>query len=64
LTVSCGQDTFRGWPAAAMAILELGLAGERELDGLDRAVREHLDDPRTLVMPHLTFLAWGRKPGN
>jgi SAM-dependent methyltransferase len=44
------------------AILELGLAGERELDELDRAVREHLDDPRTLVMPHLTFLAWGRKP--
>jgi hypothetical protein len=25
-------------------------------------VREHLDDPRTLVMPHLSFLAWGRKP--
>jgi ubiquinone/menaquinone biosynthesis C-methylase UbiE len=44
------------------AILELGLADERELDELDRAVREHLDDPRTLVMPHLTFLAWGRKP--
>ena len=44
------------------AILGLGLAGERELDELDRAVCEHLDDPRTLVMPHLTFLAWGRKP--
>jgi hypothetical protein len=44
------------------AILELGLAGERELDELDRAVREHPDDPRTLVMPHLTFLTWGRKP--
>jgi SAM-dependent methyltransferase len=44
------------------AILELGLAGERELDELDLAVREHLDDPRTLVMPHLTFLTWGRKP--
>jgi len=26
-------------------------------------VREHLDNPRTLVMPHLSFLAWGRKPG-
>jgi hypothetical protein len=36
---------------------------QRELDELDRAVREHLDDPRTLVMPHLSFLAWGRKPG-
>jgi ubiquinone/menaquinone biosynthesis C-methylase UbiE len=38
-------------------ICEMGLA-----DQLDRAVREHLDDPRTLVMPHLSFLAWGRKP--
>ena len=28
------------------------------------AVRSHLDDPRTLVMPHLTFLAWGRKPSS
>ncbi len=43
-------------------ILDMGLAGERELDELDRAVREHLDDPRTLVLPHLTFLVWGRKP--
>ncbi len=43
-------------------ILWLGLADERELDELDRTVREHLDDPRTLVMPHLSFLAWGRKP--
>lgn len=43
-------------------ILRLGLAGEQELDELDRAVREHVDDPHTLVMPHLSFLAWGRKP--
>src|SRR5580658_10294585 len=43
-------------------ILRLGLADERELDELDRTVREHLDDPRTLVMPHLSFLTWGRKP--
>jgi ubiquinone/menaquinone biosynthesis C-methylase UbiE len=43
-------------------IVEMGLADERELDELDRTVREHLDDPRTLVMPHLSFLAWGRKP--
>jgi SAM-dependent methyltransferase len=40
------------------------LAGQAELDALDRAVRSHLDDPRTLVMPHLTFLAWGRKPSS
>jgi hypothetical protein len=43
-------------------ILRLGLAEEQELDELDRAVREHVDDPHTLVMPHLSFLAWGRKP--
>ena len=43
-------------------ILDMGLADERELDEIDRAVREHLDAPRTLVMPHLTFLVWGRKP--
>jgi ubiquinone/menaquinone biosynthesis C-methylase UbiE len=43
-------------------IVSLGLAGQEELDALDRAVRSHLDDSRTLVMPHLSFLAWGRKP--
>jgi hypothetical protein len=43
-------------------ILELGLAGADELGELDRTLREHLDDPRTLVMPHLTFLVWGRRP--
>ena len=43
-------------------ILEGGLTSQRELDELDRAVREHLDDPRTLVVPCLHFLAWGRKP--
>jgi SAM-dependent methyltransferase len=43
-------------------ILEMGGTDEGELDDLDRAVREHLDDPRTVVMPTLYFLAWGRKP--
>lgn len=43
-------------------ILELGLSDERELAELDRAVREHLADPRTLMMPHLLIVAWGRKP--
>lgn len=43
-------------------IVELGLAGERELAELDRAVREHLADPRTLMMPHLLVTARGRKP--
>ena len=43
-------------------IVSLGLADQGELDALDRAVRGHLDDPHTLVMPHLSFVAWGRKP--
>jgi trans-aconitate methyltransferase len=43
-------------------ILRLGLAGEPELDKLDRAVREHLADPRTVAMLYLLFQAWGRKP--
>jgi hypothetical protein len=43
-------------------ILELGLADERELSELDHQVREHVADPRTLTMPHLLFVARGRKP--
>ena len=43
-------------------ILELGLSDERELTELDRAVREHLADPRTVMMSHLLIVAWGRKP--
>ena len=43
-------------------ILELGLATEDELDELDAAARTHLDNPDTIVMPGLMFLACGRKP--
>jgi hypothetical protein len=43
-------------------ILDMGLVDERELDELDTAAREHFENPDTLVMPHLYFLAWGRKP--
>ena len=43
-------------------IVALGIADERELDDLDRAAREHLEDPHALVLPHLFVLAWGRKP--
>jgi trans-aconitate methyltransferase len=43
-------------------ILELGLSDEPELTELDRAVRQHLANPRTLVMAHLLVVAWGRKP--
>jgi hypothetical protein len=42
-------------------ILELGLSGDLELAEVDRAVREHLADPRTVVMPHLLMAAWARK---
>jgi hypothetical protein len=34
----------------------------QELDEVDQAVREHLSDPGTLMLPHLLFLAGGRKP--
>ena len=43
-------------------ILAAGIASERELDEVDHAVREHLRDPGTLMLPHLLILAWGRKP--
>lgn len=43
-------------------IVARGIAGERELDDLDRAARAHLDDPHTVVIPGVSFLAWGRKP--
>jgi ubiquinone/menaquinone biosynthesis C-methylase UbiE len=43
-------------------IMEQGIADAAELDELDQALREHLADPGTLVMPFLYFMAWGRKP--
>lgn len=43
-------------------IVGLGLASERELADVDEAVRAHLADPRTLIMPHMLVTAWGRKP--
>ena len=43
-------------------ILQMGLASEPELDGLDAAARGHLEDPRTVVISGFVFLAWGRKP--
>jgi hypothetical protein len=42
-------------------LLARGVVDERELDEIDRAAREHIDDPVTLVMPHVLLLAWGRK---
>src|SRR5260370_38463197 len=43
-------------------IVERGLASEQVLDEVDHAVREHLSDPNTLIMPSLLFLVGGRKP--
>lgn len=37
-----------------------GIVDAAELDDIDRQVRAHLDDPRTLVA-HTAFMAWGRK---
>jgi SAM-dependent methyltransferase len=39
-----------------------GLLTADELDRLDHAARTHLADPRTMIMPHLSFMAWGTKP--
>jgi ubiquinone/menaquinone biosynthesis C-methylase UbiE len=43
-------------------VLERGLAGEAELERLDRAARAHLAHPHTVVLTYLLFQAWGRKP--
>jgi ubiquinone/menaquinone biosynthesis C-methylase UbiE len=43
------------------AIIEKGIAGPGELDEVDLALRQHLDDPGTLMLPNLLFLTWGRK---
>ena len=43
-------------------IAELGVASDTELNEVDLAVRRHLADPGTLMMPHLLVAVWGRKP--
>jgi len=43
-------------------ILGAGLTSEQELDELDREVRSHIEDPRTVLAPMLYVTAWGRKP--
>jgi len=40
----------------------MGLASAAQLDALGAAVREHLADPRVLMMPHLLVTMRGRKP--
>lgn len=43
-------------------VVEMGLASEAELDELDAEARAHLDDPRTVAVSGLLYLAWGRRP--
>lgn len=43
-------------------VLEMGLASAAELEELDAAARAHLEDPHTVVVFGLLYLAWGRKP--
>lgn len=58
------RSTIRADLVRAMRphVIEMGLADERELDELDAAARAHFDKPDTIVIPHLNFLTWGRKP--
>jgi SAM-dependent methyltransferase len=42
-------------------VLDMGLASEAELGELDASARAHLDDPRTIAVFGLLFLAWARK---
>jgi hypothetical protein len=43
-------------------ILELGLADEAELGRLIGDALVHLDNPDTILMPHVSFLVSGRRP--
>jgi ubiquinone/menaquinone biosynthesis C-methylase UbiE len=45
-------------------IAQRGLASDGEMDEVDRAVRRHLANPDTLMMPHLLVAVWGRKPAH
>jgi len=49
-------ENIRGRAVAA------GLVDESELTGLMEELRRHLEDPYTLVVSHLFFQVWGRKP--
>jgi len=43
-------------------VLEHGLIGKKELSTLMHDLKRHLENPRTLVVSHLFFQVWGRKP--
>ncbi|MDI1481967.1 methyltransferase domain-containing protein [Polyangium sp. y55x31] len=40
-----------------------GFASDEELNALTQDLKRHCDDPDTLVVSHLFFQVWGRKPG-
>jgi hypothetical protein len=43
-------------------LLDQKLIEDEELTGLLGDLRRHLDDPGTLVVSHMFFQTWGRKP--
>lgn len=43
-------------------LLEAGTIGSDELGRLKPALRDHLENPETLVLSHLFLQSWGRKP--
>jgi SAM-dependent methyltransferase len=43
-------------------VLAQGLLTASEMDDLMATLQAHLDDPETLVVSHLFFQAWGRRP--
>jgi hypothetical protein len=43
-------------------LVELGLCTDAKLDELLSASRAHLDNPETVIMPHIWFLVSARKP--
>jgi SAM-dependent methyltransferase len=43
-------------------LIEQEIIGVTEFNDLLAALRRHIDDPQTLVVSHLFFRAWGRRP--
>jgi ubiquinone/menaquinone biosynthesis C-methylase UbiE len=43
-------------------LVETGAVSADELEALKSSLRQHLDDPNTVVVSHLFVQAWGRKP--
>ena len=44
-------------------IVAHGLITEAEFSDAIKQLADHLDNPATVVVSHLFFQAWGRKPG-